>query len=174
MEGAFTRRTVGVLDAGRIPEVVVNGDKSLVTDRMLLGDAIIAFLLFNEARRRIVVWVYGVPREDSEVMTVIAIGSLAEGLQSRARVIAAWVVPSFAATVMGAGALKEAANSIGGNQSRTVPAFGALITFAVVAKAFHPWLRASVRGLREGFHGVETGSRRFLEFVGGQSDLRPK
>jgi hypothetical protein len=153
---------------------VVNGDQSLVTDRMLLGDAIIAFLLFNEARRRIVVWVYGVPREDSEVMTVIAIGSLAEGLQSRARVIAAWVVPSFAATVMGAGALKEAANSIGGNPSRNVPAFGALITFAVVAKAFHPWLRASVRGLREGFHGVETGSRSFLEFVGGQSGLRPK
>ena len=153
---------------------VVSGDKSLVTDRMLLGDAIIALLLFNEARRRIVVWVYGVPREDSEVMTVIAIGSLAEGLQSGARVIAAWVVPSFAATVMGAGALKAAANRIGGNPSRAVPGFGALITFAVVARTFGPGLRASFRGLQRGFHDVETESVKFLEFVGGQSDVRSK
>jgi hypothetical protein len=153
---------------------VVNGDKNVVTGRMLFGDAIITFLLFNEARRRIVVRVYGVPREDSELMTGIAIGSVAKGVQSGARVIAAWVVPSFAATVMGAGALKEAANSIAGDWSRTVPAFGTLITVAVVAKSFGPGLRASFRGLRKGFHDVETGSRKFLEFVGGQSDLRPK
>jgi hypothetical protein len=153
---------------------VVNGDKNLVTDRMLFGDAIITFLLFNEVRRRVVVWVYGVPREDSELMTVVAIGSLAEGLQSGARVIATWVVPSFAATAMGAAALKETAHSIAGDWSRTVPAFGALITFAVVAKTFRPGLRASFRGLREGFHDVGTESRRFLEFVGGQSDLRPQ
>jgi hypothetical protein len=153
---------------------VVNGDKKPVTNTMLFGDAIITFLLINEARRRIVVWVFGVPREDSELITVIATGSLPKGVQSRARVIAAWVVPSFAATVMGAGALKEAANSIAGDWSRTVPAFGTLITVAVVAKSFGPGLRASFRGLRKGFHDVETGSRKFLEFVGGQSDLRPK
>ena len=90
----------------------MNGDKKPVTNTMLFGDAIITFLLINEARRRIVVWVFGVPKEDSELITVIATGSLAKGVQSRARVIAAWV--------------------------------------------------------------VETGSRKFLEFVGGQSDLRPK
>ena len=97
----------------------MNGDKKPVTNTMLFGDAIITFLSINEARRRSVVWVFGVPREDSELVTVIATGSLVKGVQSRARVIAASVVPSFAATVMGAGALKEAANSIAGDWSRT-------------------------------------------------------
>ena len=153
----------------------MDGDQNLVTDRMLFGDAIVASLLFNEARRRIVVWVYGVPREDSEVMTAVAVGSLAGGIQSGARAIAAFVVvPSFAATLFGAAGLKEAANSIAGDWSRTVPAFGALITFAVLAKSFGPGLRASFRGLRHEIHDVETGSVKFLEFVGGQSDLRPK
>ena len=52
----------------------MNGDKNVVTGRMLFGDAIITFLLINEARRRIVVWVFGVPKEDSELITVIATG----------------------------------------------------------------------------------------------------
>jgi hypothetical protein len=49
-----------------------------------------------------------------------------------------------------------------------VPAFGSLITLAVVARWFVPGLRASFRDVREGVHDVEIESRKFLEFVGGE------
>ena len=169
MEVAFTGRTVGVLDAQlETGGTVMSGDKRLGTANALVADAMVVFLLLNEARRRFVMWVYGVPREDTGVMTVVAIGSMAEVLKTEARVIAAAAVPSFAATLMGGAVLKETAHGIAGNWSRTAPAFGWLITFAVVARWFGPGLRASYRDAREGFHDVETGSRRFLEVVGGE------
>src|SRR5829696_939166 len=76
----------------------------------LFGDAIIAFLLVNEVRHRTVSWVFGTPREASNHMTAIAIGSVADGVQgTAARVLAAGALPSIGAVVIGAAALKETA-----------------------------------------------------------------
>jgi hypothetical protein len=147
----------------------LNGNKNLGAASSLFGDAIIAFLLFNEVRHRFVAWLFGVSREDSNRVTVIAVGSLAEGLSSSAaRVLSVPALPSVAAAAIGAAALKETANSVAGDWSRTTPHFGTLIAFAVLGTSFGPLLSGSFRGVRRSFRGVTAGSRRFLELLGGQ------
>ena len=145
------------------------GAKSPGAARLLLGETIIAVLLLNEARRLVVARVFGVSREDSNVVTVIAAGSLAGGLHDRAaRVLGVRPHPSIAAAAIGAGALKETAHGVAGDWSRTTPFFGALVALAVLERSFGPMLRGSFRGVRGSVHGVRAGSRRLLTFVGGQ------
>jgi hypothetical protein len=147
----------------------MNGDVKLGAARLFFGDAVIVFLLLNEVRHRIVAWVFGVAREDSNRVTVIAVGSLADGLQGgAARVLGGAALPSVAAAAMGAAALRETAQGIAGARSRSTPLFGSLIAFAVLGTFFGPALRGSFRGLRRAVRGFGTGSRRFMAFVGGQ------
>jgi hypothetical protein len=145
----------------------VNGTQTLGPARLLFGDTIIGFLLLNEARHRVIAWVYGMPREDSNQMTAVAIGSLAGGLHTGARLLGSRAVPSVAATAIGAAALKETVNGIAGPASRTTPAFGALVAFALLGTSFGPALRGSGRGVRRAFHDVGAGSRMLREFLGG-------
>ena len=146
------------------------GDTGLNDDTNLevVRDGIILFLLLNEVRRRIVMRVYGVSRENSDWVTVIAIGSLAGGLHARAtRVVRVPALPSVAAMAVGAGALKETAHGLAGDWSRTTPNFEALLAVAVLERSFGPLLRRSFRGLRRSSGRVRAGSRRLLAFVGG-------
>jgi hypothetical protein len=145
----------------------VNGNATLGAGRLVLGDSLIALLLLNEARHHVVARLYGVPREDSNQMTAIAIASMAGGLQNGARVLGAHAVPSVAVTAMGAAVLKETAHGIAGDASRTTPAFGALIAFAVIWRSFGPSVHASYHGARRALHGAEAGTRSFLEMFGG-------
>jgi hypothetical protein len=134
----------------------------------LFGDMILAFLLLNEVRHRIVCWVFGTPREDSNQMTAIAIGSLADGVHGgAAKVLAAGALPSIGTVAIGAAALRETAHAVAGAQSRATPLFGVLIAFALLWKSFGPMLRASFHGVQGSIHGVRVGTRRFLALVGG-------
>ena len=99
----------------------MDGNGKLGAGRLLFGDAVIAFLLINEARHRIVAAVFGVPREDANRVTVIALGSVAEGVHgSAARVLAAGA-PSAVAMAIGAVAIKETTHAVAGPWSRTRP-----------------------------------------------------
>ena len=60
-------------------------DENLGSTRVVVRDTIILFLLLNEVRRRIVMRVYGVSREDSNSVTVFAVGSMAGGGSTPAR-----------------------------------------------------------------------------------------
>jgi hypothetical protein len=143
----------------------VNGDTN--AGGSLFGDATIAVLLLNEARHRIVCWVFGTPREDSNRMTVIAIGSVADGVHGAAKVLAAGALPSVGAVALGAAALKETTHAIAGEKSRTMPLFGALIAFAVLGHSFGPMVRGTYHGAQASIHGARVGSRRLLALVGG-------
>ena len=143
-------------------------DENLGSTRVVVRDTILLFLLLSEARRRIVMRVYGVSREDSNWVTVFAAGSTAGGLHARAaRVLRVPRRPSLAATAVGAGALKETAHGIAGDWSRTTPYFGGLVALAVSDKSFGPMLRSSFRRVRRSFRSVRAGSRRLLALVGG-------
>jgi hypothetical protein len=134
--------------------------KHVSPERLLVGDAIIALRLLNEARRRVVGAVFGVPREGSSVVTLIAIGAFARALH---RIAAA---PSTQArkmrssptavgdTMIGAVALREAVDRVAGRPSRDVPFAVALITFAVLTHAFRPAIAGSLRALRGSFRAV--------------------
>lgn len=147
---------------------MLNGDKNIGAARLLFGDAIIAFLLLNHARHRIVARVYGLSRENANVVTIFAVGSMAEGLHGRAaRVRAVPARLSVADAAFGAAALKETAHRVAGDSSRGTPGFGALIAFAVLERSFGPMLRGSFRAVRGSFRGVIAWSRRLLAFLGG-------
>jgi hypothetical protein len=166
MEGVLDGRTFAMRVLAEYRGCGVNGDTN--AGGSLFGDAIIAFLLLNEARHRIVCWVFGTPREHSNRMTVFAIGSVADGVQGgAAKVLAAGALPSVGAVALGAAAMKEAAHGIAGEKSRTMPLFGALIAFAVVGNSFGPIVRGTYHGAQTSMHGLRVGSRRVLAFVGG-------
>jgi hypothetical protein len=148
---------------------VLNGDKNLGAARVVFGGAIMAFLLLNEVRHRIVERVFGVSREDSNLVTIFAIDSVAEGLHgSAARVLEVRPRPSVADAAIGAVALKETVHGVAGDLSRNTPFFGALLALAVLERSFGPMLRGSFRGVRGSFRVVIAWSRRFLALLGGQ------
>jgi hypothetical protein len=146
----------------------MNGHEKFGPGRALFGDGIIALLLVNEIRHRVVASLFGVSRADANPVTVIATVSLAEGVQgTAARVLGAVAVPSVAAAALGAVAVKETAHGIAGDWSRTAPRFGALIVFAVFAKSFGPMVRATIHSVRESLRAFRSARRRFLALLGG-------
>jgi hypothetical protein len=145
----------------------MNTNSSIGAGRMFFGDAIIAFLLVNEARRRIVMRVFGVSREDANPVTVVAAGTLAGGVHAGAARVLSAAVPSVAAVAIGAAALKEATHTVAGESSRSTPVFEALLAFAVLGTVFGPAVRGSFHGAQGAFRGFVAGSRKVGAFLGG-------
>jgi hypothetical protein len=134
--------------------------------RLFFGDAGIALVLLNNARHRLVARVFGVSRDDSNLVTVVAIGSAAvaiHGTVSRVRRIR--LFPSVSDGAIGAAVLRETALGIGGAPSRTVPFFGALVTFALVGTSLRPVLRGVVRTTRGSVLSVVTAPQRLRAFA---------
>jgi hypothetical protein len=143
-------------------------ETSLGAGGSVFGNSIIVLLVFNEYRHRIVGHVFGVSREDSNRMTVIAAGSLAEGLQGgAARVLAAGAVPTAVVAVIGAGAVRATAEAIAGEPTRSVPFFGGLIAFAVLGRSFIPMMQRSFGGARASARGVTGAARRLQAHLSG-------
>jgi hypothetical protein len=151
----------------------VSGKSNPGFARLFFGDVGIVLLLLNNARHRVVARVYGVSREDSNLVTVVAIGSAAvavHGTVSRARRIR--LLPSVSDGAIGAAVLRETALGIAGEPSRTVPFFGALVTFALVGRSLRPLLRGVVRTTEGSVLRVVTAPHRLRAFArdryGGQ------
>jgi hypothetical protein len=134
----------------------------------MIRDAFTALLLLNEARHRAVARVFGVTRGNANIVTILAIGALSEGLYRRAtRVFGTRPHVSLAGTAIGAAGLNATAYRVAGGSPRT-PFFGALLLFAVLGKSSWPMLRTSLREVRGAFRAVKAGSRRLLAFLGEQ------
>jgi hypothetical protein len=127
----------------------MNRDQLPSGRRLLFGDLIIAFRVANEARRRLVARVFGVPKEGSFLVTVIALGAVAEGLHgAKAQGIKAKATPSIGDTFIGAIAVKETVAGITGSRDSDRRFVGALIATAVLAKSFRPVLEGALRSAR--------------------------
>ncbi len=113
--------------------------------RLLFGDAIVTVLVANEFRHRAVERVFGVTREQSNSVSVIAMGSLATGVQLNASkmLAAAATPPTLAAMVFGTAMVKEALLGVAGTGSRNVPGFATLLAVGVVGTSAVPLLRAA-------------------------------
>jgi hypothetical protein len=100
----------------------------------------------DETRRRLVTRVFGVPREGTFLVTMIALGAAADGLHgATARAIKAKATPSVGDTFIGAVVVKEAVAGITGSRASDRRFVGALIATAVVAKSAKPVLERSLR-----------------------------
>ena len=137
--------------------------------RLFFGDAAIVFLLLNDVRHRMVARVFGTSRDDSNVVTVLALGSAAVAVHgTAARLRAIPRRPSGAESVIGAAALREAALGIAGAPSRAVPAAGALVAFALVGRSSRPAVRAALRTTRGSVRSVVTAPLRLRAFAQGR------
>ena len=134
--------------------------------RRFLGDAIIAIRVLNEARHRTVAAVFGVPRDGSNLVTLIAIGAFARALhriaaapRTQARKVRS--SPTLVGdTMIGTAALKETLDSVAGHPSRDTSSAAALIVFAVLAHSFRPAVERSLRAVRESFRAIKAEARR--------------
>jgi hypothetical protein len=137
--------------------------------RLFFGDAAIVFMLLNNARHRTVTRVFGVSRDDSNLVTVLVIGSAAVAVHGTAARVRA-IRPSRSDSLVGAAVLREAALGIAGEPSRAVPAAGALLALALVGKSSRPILRGVVRTTRESVQNVMTAPLKLRAFARGRYD----
>ena len=127
----------------------MNRDQLPTGRRLLFGDLIIVLRVVNEARRRLVTRVFGVPKEGTFLVTVVALGAVADGLHgATARAVKAKATPSVGDTFIGAIVVKETVASITGSRARDRRFVGALIATAVVAKSLKPALEGSFRHVK--------------------------
>ena len=139
--------------------------------RLFFGDAAIVFMLLNDARHRTVTRVFGVSRDDSNLVTVLAIGSAAVAVQGTAAPVRAIRrYPSGADGLIGAALVREAALGIAGEPSRAVPAAGALLTLALAGKSSRPMLRRVLRTTRRSVRDVVAAPHRLRAFARGRYD----
>jgi hypothetical protein len=135
----------------------------------MIRGVIMLLLLLNEARHRILARVFGLPREDANVISMVAAGALSAGLHSGARaVLGARPHLSVVGAAMGAGAVKATASRVAGASSAATPYFTTLLVLAVLVRGFGPMVRASLGGVRGSSRAVTAGSRRLLAFLGGR------
>jgi hypothetical protein len=140
---------------------------SLSGPRLFASEVIIAFLLLNEIRHRLIARLFGVSREDANIVTAVAIGSLPTAIHDRVEQVTVRR-PSVVDVAIGAAVLKEAVSGLAGDSSKDIPFFGGLVAFAVLGKSFHPILRESLHGARRSVHGVMASARKVGAVLGGR------
>jgi hypothetical protein len=140
--------------------------KHVSPERLFAGDAIIVFRILSEARHRAVARVFGVGKEHSTLVTLIAISAFARALHRiattpRTQVRKVRSSPTAVGDAMiGTAAFRETVDSIAGHPSRDTSSAAALIAFAVLAHLFRPAVAGLLRAVRESFRAVIAEGRR--------------
>jgi hypothetical protein len=122
--------------------------------RLLVSDIRVGFMVLNEARYRTFERLFGVQRDEANLLTAVALLTAAEAAHERIEQMLsgpAW--PSAGATALGLGVGRELLQEVAGPASRETPLFGSLVTIAVLGGALRPAIKASA-------HGVAGASRR--------------
>ena len=115
--------------------------------RLLAADIRVASLLVDDARRRTMEGLFGIPRDQpSGVATVIALAVLAGALRSRAP--SRPERPTVSDVAFGFGAVREAAYDVAGPWARESNYFGTLLAFALAGATARLAVRKSVHGVK--------------------------
>jgi hypothetical protein len=126
---------------------------------LLAADARVASLFADEARRRTMQRLFGIPKADkSGLATLIALLTLVEGTQRRMEGVKRPSPPTPIGVMFGIGLVKEGAYAIAGPWARESPYFGTLLAFALIGTSARFVVRKSTREAgalaRKGFHQV--------------------
>ena len=130
--------------------------------RLLAADARVATLLVDDARRRTMERLFGIPRDqDSVLETMIALAMLGGALRSQAdRGRAAYRrvrrLNNSQRAMIGFGALREVGYGIAGPSARQTPAFASLIALALLGAGTRVVVRKSVHGVKGASHEAYT------------------
>jgi hypothetical protein len=117
--------------------------------RLLAADARVVYLLADDARRRTMERVFGIPRdEDSALVTLFALAVVISALKERAPSRPSR--PGVPGALLGFGMLGEAAYNVAGPGARESSNLATLLGFALAAAG----ARAAVRKTAHGVRGV--------------------
>jgi hypothetical protein len=115
---------------------------------LLAADARVASLFADEARRRTIQRLFGIPKANkSGVVTAIALLTLAEAIRRQIDAAPRPTPPKPIGVMFGIGLVKEAAYEIAGPSARQSPYFGTLLAFALMGASVRLGVRASTRGV---------------------------
>jgi hypothetical protein len=115
--------------------------------RLLAADARVATLLANEARRRAMRRVFGIPVDSkSGLATLIALGAVVEAVHRRTDDFHTGLKRSD--SLVGLGILRETAYGIAGPSSRSSRYFGTLLGIALIGGATQIAVRKSAHEVR--------------------------
>ena len=115
--------------------------------RLLAADAQVATMLANEARRRALRRLFGIPVDtNSRIATLIALGALVAGIRRQRERLPSRPSPDYG--LIGLGILRETAYDIAGPASRSSRYFGTLLGIALIGGATRIAVRKSAHGAR--------------------------
>ena len=136
--------------------------------RGFLDDVFIVLLLLNNARRKVVSTAFGLTglnADESLIITLVALITLFSEAEEVVPIHRP-AKPHVRNLVVGGSVLKELGHTVGGNDSREIPAFVGLIAFALIWR-YHPLARASIRAARGSVRVAEASERWIRTVYGG-------
>jgi hypothetical protein len=123
--------------------------------RLLVSDVCTGLLLVDEARYRAVKRLFGVSRDQSWPVTLIAVALLAGVAHDKwEQMLRGPGGPTRADVALGAAALRELLTWIPGPSSRDTRGVATLVLIAVVGSVVRPGLSRTLRGIRTSAHGL--------------------
>jgi hypothetical protein len=116
---------------------------------LFLADSRLAWLLLNHARYAILRRMFGVSRDQANLLTfVLALGGAETAYLTARRIVHTPLHAEDTDVGIAAFALREAAMSVAGPSARTVPGFAPLVVLGVAGGLALPGLRHAARNLR--------------------------
>jgi hypothetical protein len=120
--------------------------------RLMVSDSRVILLLLNEARYHTIKRLFGTPREDSALVTIIALALLSGAVGSKAAQLVKGPNPSLAGSMLGVGMVNESIRGIAGVAPGDSVLFSTLVAMALAGAAVRPVVRASWRGAKSFSH----------------------
>lgn len=146
-----------------------DGRPGFSAERLFIADSRLAFGVANYARHQALNRVFGVPREQANLLTLVLL--LSAGPPAVAGLWRAVRLPLAMATGANAGvgvfALRTATRGIAGPAASEVPHFEALLVLAVAGGMAMPQLRRAFRGARKAEHRVRQQRERMYAAARG-------
>ena len=130
-----------------MPDNAVQHVGEVTGARLLASDIRITSLLVNDARYRTVQALFGVRRDQVNLVTLIAAMALAEAAHKKTEQLLA-AGPTRSNAILGLGLVSALGNGIAGPTSPQTPLFGLLVGSALLGGV-------GVRALRRSAHGVK-------------------
>ena len=119
------------------------------TSQLFFTDSRLVLAVANHLRYQALNRVFGVSREQANVVTAVLLLGAADGVyEATRRVTGARLPVSGADAAVGAVALRDAALGVAGPGARAIPRFGTLVAFAVLGGIAAPSLRRTAQKLR--------------------------
>jgi hypothetical protein len=126
--------------------------------KRLVSDLRIVLLLADEARDAVMARLFGVAKDDSALISIIAVALLVAAARDKGKAMVGLPVPgSSGDALIGVSALRESAHWLAGDLYRDTPIFGTLIAIAFLGTAIKPVLGFSFKELRVGVRDVRQG-----------------